>query len=246
MTGSIRSVSQAFAILRLLADEDALTLSDIGKLIGTIPSSCFNLLKTLEAERVIERDLHTKRYRLAPPWNNVDALHDSAAARLVVRSIPLLGRFAQANEAAVGLWKIVSRDRMQLAAHGESKAGMRLTLADGQRQPLGAGAAGRAIAAAQDVDEVELARRFGSVRWQSELAFETYLRQVGEARANGFAIDDGYAHRGVVTVATALADVMPGFCLTASLFAGSQTERELKGLAAALSRLGQEIIYGLA
>jgi DNA-binding IclR family transcriptional regulator len=246
MTGSIRSVSQAFAILRLLADEDALTLTDIGKLIGTSPSSSFNLLKTLEAEGVIERELRTKRYRLALPWKNVDALHDSAAARLVARSLPLLGRFAQANEAAIGLWKIVSRDRLQLAARGECKAGMRLTLADGQRQPLGAGAAGRAIAAAQDIDEAELARRFGSVRWQSKLTFETYARQVYEARANGFAVDDGYAHRGVLTVATALADVAPGFCLTASFFAGPRTERELESLAAAISKLGEEIIFCLA
>ncbi len=242
MTGPIRSVSQAFAILRLLADEDALTLSDIGRLIGTSPSSCFNLLKTLEAERVIERDQYTKRYRLAPLWRHADALHDTSAARLVDRSVPLLGHFAQTNEVAVGLWKIVSRDRMQLAARAESDAGVRLILANDQRQPLGAGAAGRALAAAQHVDKVELARRFGSVRWQSELAIEIYASQVDEAKTKGFAVDRGYAHRGVITVATALADIAPGFCITASFVAGSRSERELETLGAALSKLGVEII----
>ncbi|SEH18848.1 transcriptional regulator, IclR family [Sphingopyxis sp. YR583] len=241
MTGPVRSVSQAFAILRLLADEGALTLSDIGKMIGSSPSSCLNLLKTLVAERVIERDMRTKRYRLALPWQDVDALRDSRAARLVDRSLPLLGRFAQANDAAVGLWKIVSRDRMQLAARGESDAGMRLTLADDQRQPLGAGAAGRAITAAQAVDAAELARRFGSVRWQTELAFEAYASQVDEARTKGFAVDHGHAHRGVFTAASALTDIAPGFCITASFVAGSRSERELETIGAALSKLGKEI-----
>ena len=74
MTGPVRSVSQAFAILRLLADSSALTLSDIGRFVGLSPSSCLNLLKTLVAEGVIERDSRTKLYRLSPPWCAADAV----------------------------------------------------------------------------------------------------------------------------------------------------------------------------
>ncbi len=234
MTGPVRSVSQAFAILRLLADAGSLTMSEIGKHVGSSPSSCLNLLKTLVAEGVIERDAHKKRYRLASTWQDVDVLRDSRAARLADRCQPFLIRFAQSNEAAVGLWKIVSRDRMQLAAHGESDAGMRLTLADDQRQPLGSGAAGRATAAAQTVSRAELARRYAAVRWQTGLSFETYARQVDEAAAKGFAVDQGYTHRGVCTVATAIADIPPGFCLSASFVAGSRSDVEVEAMGAAL------------
>lgn len=241
MTAPVRSVSQAFAILRLLADAGPLTLSDIGRNVGSSPSSCFNLLKTLVAEGAIERDPHRKKYRLASAWRIGSALHDSRAARLVNRAQPGMAGFAQSHETAVGLWKVVSRDRMQLVAHAESNAGMRLTLADNQRQPLGAGAAGRALAAAQAIDESELARRFAPVRWQTGLPFASYVREVNEAATKGFALDSGHAHRGIFTVAVAIADINPGFCLTASFFAGSRTDDELETVGTALTGLGGEL-----
>lgn len=242
MTGPVRSVSQAFAILRLLGEAGAMTLSDIGRLVGLSPSSCLNLLKTLVAERAIERDPRTKHYRLASAWQEADALRDSRAARLVDRARPMMARFAQSAEAAVGLWRIVSRDRMQLAVHAESDAGMRLSLADDQRQPLGSGAAGRAIAAVQGVGEAELARRHAPVRWQADLSFETYARQVDDATARGFAVDQGFAHRGVCTVATGIAGIAPGFCLSASIVAGSRSDPEIDALGAALIALRDELI----
>lgn len=242
MSAPVRSVSQAFAILRLLADSGPLTLSDIGRDAGLSPSSCFNLLKTLVHEGTIERDMQKKRYRLAAAWRTAGVLNDSRAARLVDRAQPEMAGFAESHEAAVGLWKIVSRDRMQLVIHAESSAGMRLTLADNQRQPLGAGAAGRAFAAAQTIEEAELARRFAPVRWQAELTFAAYAREIDEAAVRGFALDLGHAHRGVFTVAVAIAGIAPGFCLTASFVAGSRTDRELEDAGAALAELGSELV----
>lgn len=242
MTGPVRSVSQAFAILRLLGDAGALTLSDIGRSVGLSPSSCLNLLKTLLAERAIEREGATKRYRLTAPWQAAEALRDSAGVRLVDRALPRMAAFAQRTEAAVGLWKIVSRDRMQLAVRAESDAGTRLSLADDQRQPLGSGAAGRAIAAAQAVGEAELARRYAPVRWQADLPFATYARQVHEAAARGYAIDQGHTHRGVWTAAAGLTGIAPGYCLSASVVAGSHSEAEIDALGAILLTLRDELI----
>src|SRR3546814_15761696 len=74
MTGPVRSVSQSFAILRLLAEAGTLTLSDIGRTVGLSPSSCLNLLKTLVGEGAVERDARTKYYRLAPAWQAVEVL----------------------------------------------------------------------------------------------------------------------------------------------------------------------------
>src|SRR3546814_2949736 len=91
----------------------------------------------------LERDARTKYYRLAPAWQAVEVLRTDAAARFIERAQPHMARFAQQSEAAMGLWKIVSRDRIQLTARAESDAATRLSLADDQRQPLGGGAAGR-------------------------------------------------------------------------------------------------------
>jgi IclR family acetate operon transcriptional repressor len=242
MTGPVRSVSQAFAILRLLGDAGALTLSDIGRSLGLSPSSCLNLLKTLVSEGAIEREGSSKRYRLTAPWQAAEALRDSAGARLADRALPRMAAFAQNSEAAVGLWKIVSRDRMQLVVRAESDAGMRLSLADDQRQPLGSGAAGRAIAAVQGVGSSELARRYAPVRWQADLPFDIYARQVDEAAVRGFAVDQGYTHRGVWTVAVGIAGIAPGYCLSASIVAGSRSEAEIGALGAALIALRDELI----
>lgn len=242
MTGPVRSVSQAFAILRLLAETGSLTLSDICRHLGLSPSSGLNLLKTLVAEEAVERDARTKSYRLTSAWLAADALRGSRATRIVDRAEPLLERFAQATEAAMGLWKIVSRDRMQLVVRAESDAGMRLSLADEQRQPLGSGAAGRAIAAVQGVGDAELARRYAPVRWQTDLPLDLYARQVHDAAARGFAVDQGYTHRGVWTVAVGIADIAPGHCLSASVVAGSRSEAEVDALGAALMALRDELI----
>ncbi len=239
---NVRSLAQGFAIIRILAESNPLTLSEICRLVGLSPSSCLNLLRTLIEERVIERDIPTKRYRLAPAWQNVQALRDGAAARLVDRAQAPMIRLAQTTETAVGLWKIVSRDRMQLAAHAESDAGMRLRLADDQRQPLGGGAVGRAIAAGQEAGEAELRRRYALVRWQSDLPFEAYAQQIREAVDRGFAIDRGFAHRGVCTVAAPITNVAPGFCLSASFVLGSRADEQVEELGIALLAVREAVL----
>lgn len=242
MAGPVRSVSQAFAILRQLADAPPLSLSDIGRQVGLSPSSCLNLLKTLVDEGAVERDARSKRYRLTPGWAAADVLRDSAGQQLVERAQPMMAELARDCDAAVGLWRAVSRDRMQLIAHAESNAGMRLRLADAQRQPLGGGAAGRALAAAQAVGAGELARRHAAVRWQVPLPFAEYARQVARAAERGFAVDRGTAHRDIATVAVAIADISPGFCLSASVLAGSRDEAGLDALGERLDQLRTALI----
>jgi len=237
MSGPVRSVSQAFAILRLLAESRPLSLSDVGRSVGLSPSSCLNLLKTLVDEGAAERDARTKLYRLSPAWTSAEALRDGGAQAVVDRALPLMVQLAEASDAAVGLWKVASRDRLQLIAHAESNAGMRLRLADAQRQPLGGGAVGRALAAAQAIDDAELARRYAAVRWQADLSVADYADQVRHAGQAGYAIDQGFAHRGISTVAVALAEIRPGFGLSASVFSESRNAGEIAALGAELLRL---------
>ena len=242
MTGPVRSLSQGFAILRLLAETAPLSLSDIARRLGVGPSSTLNLLRTLVAEGAVERDAHSKYYRLAPGWAASAVLRDDGERDLTERALPQMVRLAEASDAAVGLWKVASRERLRLIAHAESKAGMRLRLADAQRQPLGGGAVGRALAAAQAVDAAELARRFAPVRWQAVLSFTDYDEQVRRAAQAGYAVDRGFAHRGIVSVAVAIADIRPGYGLSASAFAESHGEAEVAALGAALCEVRRALV----
>lgn len=237
MTAHVRSVSQAFSILRLLHERGALSLSEICRSLDLSPSSGLNLLRTLLVEGPVKRDADTKIYRLAPIWAASDILRHDTVAIVAERARPLMHRLAERSGAAIGLWQQLSRDRMQLVSHAESDADMQLRLADRQRQPLGGGAAGRAFAAAQGISEGELARRFEAVRWHKELSFEAYVHQVKEASARGYAIDRDYAHRGVTTLAVAATDMTPALCFSASLFTGSRNESELIELSEALKQL---------
>lgn len=237
MTGPVRSLSQGFAILRLLAEAEPLTLSDIGRRLGLSPSSGLNLLKTLVAEGAVERDARSKRYRLTAAWAMTEVLRDGREHALAERAWPLMTRLAEASDAAVGLWKIAPRERTHLVRHSEGKGGMRLRLADAQRQPLGGGAVGRALAGAQGIGDAELKRRFAAVRWQAPLSFDQYAEQVRLAARTGFAVDGGFAHRGVTTVASAIPDIHPGFALSASVLADTQSDRDIETLGRALVRL---------
>ncbi len=220
-----------------------MSLSDIARVTGLSPSSCLNLLKTLVDEGVVERDARTKSYRLARAWAASEALRDGAGQGLVDRAQPLITQFARRHDAAVALWKVISRERVRAVSRAESDAGMRVAMADGQRQPLGGGAVGRALAAAQRVAPDEVARRFEPVRWQAPLSLADYAAQVETATARGYAVDDGFAFRGICTVAVAIAGVMPGFCLSASMFAG-RTPAEVAALGEELVGVRDALLRG--
>ena len=235
-------MSQAFAVLRLLADNAPMTLSDIGRSLGLGASSCFNLLGTLVAEGAVVRDQPGKRYRLSDGWARAGLLRDGDARRMIDRLRPLMARFAQAHEVTTGLWQVASRDRLQLVAHAESKAVLRIHLAQGQRQPLGGGAVGRAIAAVQAPGEDEIARRFAAVRWEKAIAFADYSEQVAHAGRTGFAIDDGYTHIGICTLAAVVPWPGAEYCVSASCFAGVRKPVDLASLGRALVDLADSAV----
>lgn len=241
MTGPVRSVSQAFAILRLLAREgQSQTLSDVARATGLSVSSCLNLLRTLVAEGALEAE-SGKRYRLASGWSELGAMMRGETARLVARAQPLLTRFAESHEATIGLWHIEPRERLGLIAIGECGSATRIHMAIGQRQPIGGGATGRALAAAQDAGDPELGRWFAMLRWQRTLDYPTYAGQVAAARTNGYALDDGFAYAGVCSIACVLPGDPLAFCLSASIFAGSRDADSVHALGLALIDLARAI-----
>src|SRR3546814_4574480 len=69
----------------------------------------------------------------------------------------------------------------------------------------------------------------------------TYARQVRDAATTGFAVDRGYTHRGVCTVAVGIADVAPCFALSASIVIGSRSEAEIEALGAELIALRHQL-----
>jgi DNA-binding IclR family transcriptional regulator len=250
MTGPVRSVSQAFAILRLLAGDGALTLTQICRATGLSPSSGFNLLRTLMAEGALERAGDARRYRLTPAWQGAPLRSGARLARLIARIQPLITRFAKAHDATCGLWQQLGTDRLALVALGESEAATRIHMAIGQRQPVGAGSVGRALIGADAADQAalpdlaDLKRRFARLRWCRPLDFAAWVEQVARARRAGFGVDDGFAHPGVVSIGLVVPGMHnPRLCLSASVFAGARCEPEVEALGRALLELAGQAAF---
>jgi IclR family transcriptional regulator, acetate operon repressor len=242
MTSSVRSVANAFAILRLLAQSGPMTLTSIGQELRLSPSSCLNLLRTLVDQGVIKRDGGSKVYELVRSWADAE-LFDGGRDRVIIERLRApMANTARDLDATVGLWKVVPGSRLQLIAHVQSDAAMRIQLADGQRQPIGSGAVGRALAAAQQPSDAELARRFSEVRWQSPLPLRTYLEEITQAANRGFAIDNGATFAGVCSLAAIIGQEHPTYLVSASVFAGSRNLTDLHQIGNALTAMGTAVI----
>ena len=245
MSSPVRSVSQAFGILRLLAERgDGQTLTEITRATALSPSSCLNLLRTLVAEGAI--DVTGKRYQLAAGWQGCSAMLGGQQARLMARAQPLMTRFARQHDATVGLWRTDRGDRLELIALGESESPTRIHMVIGQRQPLGSGSTGRVLAASQSLDQPELRRRYDALRLRRPMSYAEYAQQVEEARVKGFAVDDGFAFAGVCSVACTIGTAPPFFCVSASTFAGMRDDASVAELGRALRELAAEIAAGVS
>lgn len=242
MSSLVRSVSQAFAILRLAAARpDGLTLSEFARAMSLSPSSCLNLLRTLVAEGALERGRDDRRYRLVKSWHPVSTAPGTVEQMLRHARVPLRN-FAEAHQCTVGLWQMISPRRLALVALGNSEASTRIHMAIGQRQPVGNGSIGRALAAQDRADAAELQRRYAELRWQQPLSFNDYAAQVTRAGEMGFGIDDGYAHGGICSVGTTVpGTTAPRFCLSASIFANSRGMDGVETLGHALVELGRDL-----
>ena len=240
MSGPVRSVSQAFAILRLVAARPrGMTLSDIARAAELSPSSCLNLLRTLVGEGALERGHDDRRYRVVTGWSPT-APARGRIEQIIERARAPMRSFAETHDCLVGLWEAISPRRFALVAMGESEASTRIHMVIGQRQPIGGGSIGRALAAADSVGEAELRRRFNEVRWQQPLAFETYAAQVARAARVGFALDDGFGHAGICSVGSAVpGSGAPRLCVTASIFARSRDTTAIETLGHALVELAR-------
>lgn len=63
-SGSVQSVDRALQILSLLADTDALGVSEISRKLGVHRSTAFRLLATLESHNFVEQEVKRGTYRL--------------------------------------------------------------------------------------------------------------------------------------------------------------------------------------
>lgn len=233
----VGSVSNAIAILRSLASSEPRGVNAIARALDLSPSSCFNILKTLVAEGVVDFDRTTKVYSMGNGLQ--DLLHHRPTVAewtsWLRRELQLV---ADQSHTSCGLWR-VNGNRAILVEVAECSQETRIHISPGQRLPKYIGAMGRCIISKEELERDRIDDVLAQLRWQVEPNLKQYMADVATARTSGWAVDDGNYLRGVVTVAAVIVDDARrvSHCLTSTGFSGQFVSDDIVGIGSRMADL---------
>ncbi|MGF6275821.1 DNA-binding IclR family transcriptional regulator [Massilia sp. UYP11] len=239
---TVKPVVNAIRILRFLTTSGSPErAADIARELEINPSTCFNTLRTLVAEEMLDFDPLSKTYTTGLGLAKLVEHLVTQGQRLdVVR--PLMQEFAAAHHVTVTLWRRMGNDRIVLVSSETSPGDLRIDMAIGQRLPVLMGASGRLFAAQLGLDDARLRAAFDKLRWARALAFEDYRQQVADARANGWSVDDGYFSAGILAVAAPVNDRAGAiaYAISAVTFRGQYDRDQVEKLGELLRKLASK------
>ena len=223
-------------------------VTQVARDVGISPSTCFNLLRTLVQEGLVDFDSETKNYVIS---YGLLALTEGLYDRdYIVQFLkPQLSRIAIAHRVAATLWRRIGEDRVVLVERADAESAVRIHMTVGQRLPMFIGALGRCMAAFSGLPKDVMRRKFDALRWGDPPEFSDYWDDLEETRSRGYAIDRDNYVRGITTVAAPVldADGKPILAVSAIGFSGQLSDAALRVLAEDLlqhSRAGTQWLSG--
>ena len=234
----INTVSSTISILRKLSDSKRpMGVNAIARSLGLTPSSCFNIMKTLASEGMVDFESDTKLYSISSGFIAIarNALDPEGALDLIR---PRLEKLADDWRMTAGFWRL-QNNRIILVGYVAGARTMRIQMIVGQRLPSLIGAVGRCIAASTGLGKQELSAHFDELHWELPPTFEEYLAGVRWAGENGWGIDRDHFVKGVTTIATPLPrrDGAIRYCLSATMFSGQHKEVDVAHIAKELQKI---------
>jgi DNA-binding IclR family transcriptional regulator len=224
----VKPVQNAIAILRHLTDErEGKTVTQVARAIGINTSTCYNILRTLAGETIVNFDAQRKTYEIGLGIMKIAAGAISEEARLAAAR-PLAHEYAVEHNATVCIWRRLTVERNVLIATEHPDTPLRIHMEVGQRLPVLLGSTGRAMAAHLGLSVGALRKEFKKLRWHNPPSIEDYLRDIEEARATGWAADDGNYSAGVLSISTPVISATGAinYTLTAITFRDSQAHKK--------------------
>jgi DNA-binding IclR family transcriptional regulator len=219
----------------------------VAREVGLSPSSCFNILKTLVAEGVLEFDERDKGY--FPGANFQLFARTFGGAEIFYRAIePDLAIIAKKFRCTVSFWEAGREGRVILVGSVQGAPMLNVQMKAGLRLPPLLGAMGRCVAAHSGWERSKLERAFEKVAWQNPPPFRTFLKDAATVKRTGWAIDIDNYMKGITTVASAVlaTDGQVRYCVANILLTGSLTSAELKDLRVETAKLGAVLTQRLA
>ena len=195
----VGAVSAAATVLRALHTAPrSLNASEVARASGLHRGTAYNILRTLQAERLVSYDEATRTYAVSL---NILELAHGALRRSGMLDIarPLIQAVADAHRVSVYLSKVLGPSAMLLLDWvGGLRPDPQVTV--GRPHPSPAGASGVILAAFGEGGETELEVRLARVKWYRRPTFTEFMARVREAKAAGFAVDRGTLYRDVTLV----------------------------------------------
>ncbi|MBT8410531.1 MAG: helix-turn-helix domain-containing protein [Octadecabacter sp.] len=239
----VKPVANAVALLRHLgATGKAETVTQLARVTGINTSTCFNILRTLVAERMLVFDDSAKTYQIGLGAVELaqHALNDGGKAE-VLR--PLVEAVARRHGITLTLWRLGEVDRHLLIGAAETDSPFRIQLEIGLQSPLYAGAIGRSLVHERGLSDAEVGRVYQTLHWAREPGLEAFKTQVAEAEFRGWGIDDGYFARGVLNLGVIVPrqNGRARYGLVGSMFQGQMSEAEADAIGRGMVELATEI-----
>ncbi len=240
---TVKPVVNAIKILRYLTHTGAPErAADIARHLSINPSTCFNILRTLVAEDVVDFNALSKTYSAGLGLARLVEQFVTQGQRLQM-ALPPMRDLAAEFGVTVTLWRRMGIDRIVLVASESSPTDLHIDMPAGQRLPLLMGASGRLFVSRLGLSTEDMRAEFDKLRWSRPLSFETYSREVNRARRRGWATDDGYFATGVLAVAAPVTDPSDNIAFTVSavMIRGQRDDAQIETLGEALRDLGHRL-----
>lgn len=203
---AVPAVTRSIAILRLLGEmKQGLGVKAIADSLGLVPSTCLHILRVLVSEELVRMDPDTKRYTLGSGMIRLakSVLDKGGFAQLVQ---PVLDQIAAAyGVTAMGV-EITRRESVVVLALSKSNQPFRLHTDVGSEFSNLISATGRLVAAHSDENWTQLRKKFNAITWDKAPAFDSWKKEVEQARARGWALDRDNFVEGLTVVAVPLFD----------------------------------------
>ena len=198
----VPAVERTMLLLRALQRSGALSLVELIEQTGLNKSTCWNLLKTLDRERLVEYDPDTRTYRLGIGLVELGATASEQLTYLGVAKRYLAELLEEMNVTFV-LYRRLDQEHVTLVDKLERLHRIRITVPIGTEMPIQGGSFGRCFLAYDPPQTLDAVLRHGLYPFtpHSPTDVGQFRAELDDVRQRGWAVDhEGFA-LGVSTIA---------------------------------------------
>lgn len=204
----VGAVQAAIEILRYVANSKAPSgVNRIAEGVGRYPSTCYSILKTLEAEGFVIFDPNTKTYGLGSAAL-IEMLHKTQKDnRLPEFARPALLEIAARFNTTIMLSQRVRRDMMIVIDYVAPNRTFHITVNIGQRVPIIRGSMGRVVLGHENLSRKELEqlfRQFNPTFAKAEL--EAWIQAIADAKSQGYVVEHNSISEGLTALSVPIVD----------------------------------------